>query len=49
MNELKLALKQQNYPVNVIEKSIDKAMKLRKEELPIVREKTDDDILQRIC
>ena len=30
MNELRLALKQQNYPVNVIEKGIDKAMKLRK-------------------
>ena len=39
MNELRLALKQQNYPVNVIEKGIDKAMKLRKEELRIVRER----------
>ena len=45
MNELRLALKQQNYPVNVIEKGIDKAMKLRKEELRIVREKTNDNII----
>ena len=30
MNELRLALKQQNYPVNVIEKGIDKAMQLEK-------------------
>ena len=45
MNELRLALKQQNYPVNMIEKGIDKAMKLRKEELRIVREKTSDNII----
>ena len=45
MNELRLALKQQNYPVNMIEKGIDKAMKLRKEELRIVREKTNDNII----
>ena len=45
MNELRLALKQQNYPLNVIEKGIDKAMKLRKEELRIVREKTNDNII----
>ena len=44
MNELRLALKRQKYPVNVIEKGIDKAMKLRKEELRIVRKKTDDNI-----
>ena len=45
MNELRLALKQQNFPVNVIEKGIDKAMKLRKEELRNVREKTNDNII----
>lgn len=45
MNELRLALKQQNYPVNGIEKGTDKAMKLRKEELRKVREKTDDNII----
>ena len=45
LNELRHALKHQNYPVNVIEKGIDKAMKLRKQELRIVREKTDNDII----
>ena len=45
MNELRLALKQQNYPLHVIEKGIDKAMKLRKEELRIVRENTNDNII----
>ena len=45
MNELRLALKQQNYPVSVIEKGIDKAMKLRKEELRIVSENTNDNII----
>ena len=32
MNELQLVLKLQNYPVNMIKKGIDKAMKLRREE-----------------
>ena len=45
INELRLALKQQNYPVNVIEKGIYKAMKLRKEELCIVRDETNDNII----
>ena len=40
-----LALKQQNYPVNVIEKGMYKAMKLKKEILGIVREKTNDNII----
>ena len=45
LNELSLAFKHQNYPVNVIVKGIDKAMKLRKQELRIVREKPDNDII----
>ena len=45
LNELRLALKHQNYPVNVIEKGIDKAMKFRKQELRIIREKADKDII----
>ena len=36
---------EQNYPVNVLEKGIDKAMKLRTEELRIVKEKTNDNII----
>ena len=45
LNELRLALKHQNYPVNVIEKGIDKAMKFRKQELRLVREKADNDVI----
>ena len=45
LNERRLALKLQNYPVNVIDKGKDKAMKLRKQTLRIVREKTDNDII----
>ena len=36
MIELRLALKHKNYPLNVLEKGIDKARKLRKQELRLV-------------
>ncbi|MEW8548313.1 MAG: GIY-YIG nuclease family protein, partial [Candidatus Thiodiazotropha sp.] len=45
MNELRSALTRQKYPINVIEKGIEKAMKIRKEELRIVRQKNDDNII----